>query len=253
MAGVHRQIVRGQRLVAEEVDDVEALAEHHQLLVILEIAAAAATLYVMRVRRAGDEAEMDLVTADDQGAVRVHRCQGEVWLGAGNGRFDQAAVGLHNHRGVVHLGPGGAENLAGRRANHLDAVFLEQAQRGQMDGFDLVVTERRQRRHVVADLAPVQLRRKRIVGTRFAAASCRSCRRIHGALVLSPPSGRNPTFHACAAIAAACGKTVSFCSDSDGFPGCVPASARAGLKKLQSPYFWENVMPRRRPDLPPAE
>ena len=186
MAGVDRQIVRSQRLVAEEMDDVETLPEHHQLLVILEIAAAAATLYVMCVRRAGDEAEMNLVAANDQGAVRVYRCQGEVRLCAGDGGFDQAAIGLDDHGGVVHLGPGGAENLAGRHAHHLDAIFLEQAQRGQMDGFDLVVTERCQRRHVVANLAPVQLCRKLIVGTRFAAASCRSRRRIHGALVLSP-------------------------------------------------------------------
>ncbi len=153
MPGARRQLLRRGRLVADEMDDVEALRQLDQRDIIGVVAGAAAVHAVMNVGRTGDQAEGDVVVADLQGARRVARRQGE---GRGHGlqrlQHDlardarQAAVHLHHRAGL-------AEELAGGGALELDADLLQDSQRSVVDRLDLVLAQRRHRRQRVAQRA----------------------------------------------------------------------------------------------------
>ena len=60
VAGGGRQLDRRCRLVADEVDHVEALCELQQRDVVVEVAPAATAHAVLHGRRAGDEPERDV-------------------------------------------------------------------------------------------------------------------------------------------------------------------------------------------------
>ena len=66
-----RKLLRRRRLVADEVDDVEALRELDEGDVVVEISRAPTANPVVHGRRAGDEAECDLVPAEVEPPRRV--------------------------------------------------------------------------------------------------------------------------------------------------------------------------------------
>ena len=49
MAGIHRQIIRCQRLIAKKMQDVKTLAKLDQLLIVGKIASAPAATNIMRI------------------------------------------------------------------------------------------------------------------------------------------------------------------------------------------------------------
>jgi hypothetical protein len=77
VARARGQLDRRGRLVADEMDDVEALRELDQFDVILEVARAAAGDTVMDVRRTRDQAEGDEVLTEMDTPLRIARRQYE--------------------------------------------------------------------------------------------------------------------------------------------------------------------------------
>ena len=154
MPGADRQIIRGQGLIAEKMQYIEALAQLDQLFVIFEIAAAPPACNVMDIRCARHHAEMNMPATNSQRTLRVGRGQSKNGRRAGNRRQDQAAVSPHDHRGLINIGTGSAKAGARIGTHHFDTVFFQQLQRRLMNCLKLISTQRGQWRQVGLDVLP---------------------------------------------------------------------------------------------------
>ena len=159
MAGLGRQFERHRRLVADVMNDIEALGEANQPLVIRHVAAAPPLHAVMDEGRASDQAEIEVVVPDIDAPRRIARRQGKAPWRNRQALPDDLAVDAHEARVVIDLCSGLLQQVARRLAHELDADRLEEPQRCLVNRLDMTFGKDRDRRGRPAEPAVVAPRR----------------------------------------------------------------------------------------------
>ena len=102
---------------------------------------------------------MDMIATNGKGAVRV--CWGQLEVVWATERASM--INPRSARTIIVLllgsapAPGWLENGPCVATHHLNSIFLKQAQRGVVDGLELVSAERCQGRHMILHILPVDL------------------------------------------------------------------------------------------------
>ncbi len=174
-----RQLDGRAHLVADQMDGVEVLREADEVAVVPVVSRTTTPLAIVNIGRTCDQPEVDAVPAHGHALVGVARGERKGRGCAPQCTLDEAAVQADSSRRRVDLGARGLENgkCAGR--HHLHPQILEDSQRSQFNGLELI---RRQHLHGqvrIADLSPRQLRNAASVKT-SAAAPLTSPVRLHG-------------------------------------------------------------------------
>ncbi len=111
----------------------------------------------MHVRRARHQAEIDYVTADGDGLLRVARGDIERFRRPGNRFEQQRAVDAYDSV-VVYRGAGSSKLLQRAIADHFDTFLLEDAHRNIVDEFELLRVEGLERRVRITQRLTPELR-----------------------------------------------------------------------------------------------
>ena len=124
-------------VASHRMDGVEHLAQFEQVPVVAAVAVPTVPAQAGHERGAGHAGVGDHVAADVEVAFRVRSVQGELGWCGGHQLLDQLGVEadpitVHGAADVSQLSPGGV-------VQEVDAGFGQHAQRGQVDGFQLVV------------------------------------------------------------------------------------------------------------------
>ena len=133
-----RHVERLDALI-DEVDDVEALREAHEVLVVAEPAGTLAGLDVEDVGRAADGGDREIAPADPDGPFR--RAGGDLELPRRRIErlLHQTGVDPNHLRVRIDLRSRPAENVARFCVEHAHSGRLDDVESGAMQGFDLVV------------------------------------------------------------------------------------------------------------------
>ncbi len=140
-----RELLRRGGLVADEMDDVEALRELHERHVVVEVPRPATTHAIMDGRRACDEPERDPVAPE----IEAPR-------GVPGGHREPRGRGCERVLHDVHRDPNQSrrvvderarpcERCSRRPAHELHADVLQQSQGGDVHGVELLRVEQRHR------------------------------------------------------------------------------------------------------------
>jgi len=77
MAGIYRQIIWRQCLIAKEMQDIKGLPQFDKIFVICKISRPPAMDSAMYIWRTRDHAKMNMVAANGKGTLRISRGKGK--------------------------------------------------------------------------------------------------------------------------------------------------------------------------------
>ena len=156
MTRLGRQIERGEGADPHDVDDVEHLFELHEVAELGIGPGSPPPVEIAGEGRPGDRREVDGVATHLDVARRIARMEGEDGRCGGDRLLHKARFQENHLRGLVHAGACLFQKTAGLAIENLHAEFVENPERGAVNGLDLVVRERRNGREGIAHLAPWQ-------------------------------------------------------------------------------------------------
>ncbi len=121
-----------------EMDHSEGLAEANKILIVAVIPLSATACAVERIGRACHGTESDIATANRQIADRIARMKLELLGRESDLGLDERARQSHSVRIRLQIGASFPQDRSRAVVQEIHADFLEDGERGSMDGFDFV-------------------------------------------------------------------------------------------------------------------
>ena len=170
----YREVLRLGRS-AQHVDDLEALAQLHQVAEILERAGTAAALAVHDVRRSRGRRKRHVAVVQRHMPLRIDRVQRDLARCARQRCRDEGAVDAHDLARLIDARAGFPVHPACIGGQHLHALGLEHDERRFVHRRDLVVRKHPHRRERIAQMAvgprAIEYGMRLLAGPRAAAAA----------------------------------------------------------------------------------
>src|SRR6185312_2036615 len=170
--GIHVARVRGQldrraHLVADQMDGIEVMRQADEIAVIGKVARPAPPLAIVDVGWSRHQPEIDVIASKGNLSGGIAWSQREGARRPRERLRHQPAIDANHAAGVVDLSACGPHDVARLLRPQFDTELLENAQRGEMNGLELIGREDFHRRERISDRPPGQL--PQMAGDRTAA------------------------------------------------------------------------------------